>query len=231
MGIVSIAPTAESELFPILSAYFPHKRFDVIVQRQYTQQILRVCEYIPTLRSETLDLILSRCLEIDVEIVIEDSGDVKIQPEYDHDGDELFQLDEDDSKLQGRLASRQPSGGHRIPAEVVEMADKLDAMLVLVIAHLDKIMNTGDAVAIQKLFLELLSVFEKRILTTHRSKFVQFIVFYVASKDARFGGAFADRLLRLFVDETEPLILRQSAVMYLASYISRATFLPVLHTR
>jgi len=40
----------------------------------YARQILVVVEYVPSLREKALGLIIEKCLEIDVEIKIEDTG-------------------------------------------------------------------------------------------------------------------------------------------------------------
>ena len=71
----------------------------------------------------------------------------------------------------------------------------------------------------------LLAIFEDRILLTHRSKFVQFLMFYCASRVPRFRDAFGASLLQLFLDESAAHLRRQSAILYLASYLARANFL------
>ncbi len=44
----------------------------------FVTQLLRVCMYRPSLQLRMLDIIIVRCLEIDVEIVIEETGSVRI---------------------------------------------------------------------------------------------------------------------------------------------------------
>jgi RNA polymerase I-specific transcription initiation factor RRN3 len=78
-----------------------------------------------------------------------------------------------------------------------------------------------------RIFQQILGIFEERVLSTHKSKFVQFLVMFIGSRDIRFAEAFSNRLLRIFVDETGAMIKRQSALMYLASFLARARFLSV----
>ncbi len=150
--VISLAPTGQSELFPILEKYYPHKRFPAATQTEYVTQLLRICEYQPSLQHRVLDLIVSRCLEMDVEIVIEESGDVSIQTEYEGDNpdDELFQLDEDQDGVFGShnrsqqhpynygFINKNQSQGHnsrgnimQIPVEVVEMAEKVSIIVCI----------------------------------------------------------------------------------------------------
>lgn len=243
---------------PVLVDSFPHKRFDLSLQRSYVTQLLHMCEYMPALQSAVLDLIISKCLEIDVEIQIEESGDTCIQTEFEDPEERevaMFQLDDEDGGGSGgnRLVSpgmtapsslaRQFSDvSQRIPDAVVDMADKLDVMLSLTVDWINqKIESCGVADLgsgavdlagnVNRLFVQLLSVFEDRILVTHRSKFVQFLLFFVSARVPRFGCAFADRLSRIYSDVSSTLVKRQSAVIYLASFVSRSTVLDMAVVR
>jgi RNA polymerase I-specific transcription initiation factor RRN3 len=254
-GILIQVPTGRSVLFPILCEFFPHKRFSRNVQTEYTAQLLQICRYEPMLQARILELIVSKCLEMDVEIVIEDSGDVRIDQQALDDGD----LDFDDafedmaySFNSSRGHSRNNSRGNlgsngkrkqltetsatRIPAEVSEMADKLDSVLLLVAQFCEQqITSTGAAEgapsavpssgARDRLLQQLLGIFETNIMSIHKSKFVQFIIFYAASLHNPFAQAVAEKLVGITLDERASATQRQSAVMYLASYLSRATFL------
>jgi RNA polymerase I-specific transcription initiation factor RRN3 len=240
-------PTGQPELFPVIADAFPHKRFPQNVQCEFVSQALKICEYVPYLQQRILDLIVSKCLEIDVEIVIEDTGEVKIQEEYTGESEEdVFGLGPtpDISPTTGSgsgSGSDDPSGvrcrvlktgtqrvysedARRIPEEVAESADKLDGMLVLVVDFITKDIEKGGN-EIDRLGMQLVQVFEDRILLTHRSKFVQFLLFYLAGKSSSFGEAFAMALLRIFLDESVAHLRRQSSILYLASYLARAKFL------
>jgi hypothetical protein len=138
----------------------------------------------------------------------------------------------------------------RIPDAVADMADKLDALLVLVVEYINKLLaqshesvHTQTLVQTQtpvqtqaqaqkdenELFAQLLNIFEDKIFMTHRSKFVQFVVFYVMGKcPQRFGEALCVRLLKLFYDtdaQSTVSVRRQTAVMYLGSLLARCTAL------
>jgi len=113
--------------------------------------------YAPILQGDILGLIISKCLEIDVEIVIEDGGGAQLVEEYageDEDDEGMFQLDMDiggehpnlghPNPITGGMGvgvNRKPRSGstlgleaaQRIPGEVSEMADKLDALLLLMV--------------------------------------------------------------------------------------------------
>ncbi len=77
--IITQVPTGISILSPILEENFPHKRFSFMVFASYIEEILKISIYIPYIQYKILDLIIERCLEMDVEIVIEDDGEVRLQ--------------------------------------------------------------------------------------------------------------------------------------------------------
>ena len=238
-NISCLVPTGQLEIVNILEQQFPHKRFNENTQKQYVYNAIKICEYLPQLQERILDLILSKCLEIDVEIVIEDSGEVKIVEEYNGDniGDEMFQFDDNIIPNNTLISYNNRSSTniiediHKIPDNVAEMADKLDSMLILVVDFIQSQVSSFDSSNSdkqQRLFQQLLTIFENRILSTHKSKFVQYILFYLAARVTRFGEAYVKWLLHLFLDINQPHIKRQSAIMYIASYISRANFLSIV---
>lgn len=80
-------------------------------------------------------------------------------------------------------------------------------------------------------------MFESSILTTYKSKFVQFVVFVVCGLDPSLGSLpvassdqdqlyreFPVHLIKIVMDPYRAIITRQSAVCYLASFISRASY-------
>ena len=77
--------------------------------------------------------------------------------------------------------------------------------------------------AASQLFDSLLQIFEMNVLTTHRCKYVQFLLFYLCTKDPHhLPERFVDRLTQLALDTKQPFVLRQSALAYLASFLVRS---------
>jgi RNA polymerase I-specific transcription initiation factor RRN3 len=76
----SLVPTGLVELLPVITSNFPYRRHHQEILTGYVSELLKICEYLPVLQPKILDLILEKCLEIDVEIVIEDTGEVLIKP-------------------------------------------------------------------------------------------------------------------------------------------------------
>lgn len=72
----------------------------------------------------------------------------------------------------------------------------------------------------------LVNIFESCILSTYQSSHVQFLLFQLSSHDLTLQQVFLDYLWNKFRNVNVPVILRQSSVAYMASYIARALFVP-----
>ncbi|CAB1096312.1 unnamed protein product [Ectocarpus sp. CCAP 1310/34] len=77
---------------------------------------------------------------------------------------------------------------------------------------------------VARLLKSLLVVFEENILPTHRSKFVQFVLFFASGRARGLGYALVSKLVGVLKDESRPKLTRQSSVAYLASFVARASF-------
>ncbi|XP_038983919.1 RNA polymerase I-specific transcription initiation factor RRN3-like isoform X1 [Phoenix dactylifera] len=102
-------------------------------------------------------------------------------------------------------------------------AEKLDVLMVIVCEHLKLCADGGRLL---KVFDMLTEIFRRTIMNAHKSKFAQFVMFYACSLDPEICGLkFAVLLTDIFVSKTESPMSRMSAVLYLASYLSRAKFI------
>ena len=94
-NVLRLVPTGQSQLISLLNENFPHKRKPVAQITEYVAQLLHMCTYLPSFEGQILALITEKCVDIDVEIVIEDSGEVKVEQDFDRLPDaEIFQLDD-----------------------------------------------------------------------------------------------------------------------------------------
>jgi RNA polymerase I-specific transcription initiation factor RRN3 len=237
-----------------MSSRFPFYRQDKKLLVWYAKQCLHVLDYLPSIRQRVLELLIDKCLEIDVNIFIKDNGDAIIDDEEEaankpgdagNDNDAVMKVQEETKRR-----------------ETVDiLSDKLDALLELLFQHIRQRCK-DDVEVSRQAFHELLPIFESSILTTHKSKFVQYCMFLscglesqiltehnnhndpyhqigqlnvltpekttdesnYADEEAILYREFAAKLLEIIVDPYRATTTRQSAACYLASFISRASF-------
>jgi len=102
--------------------------------------------------------------------------------------------------------------------------------------------GSHDVVETRNLYERCLPAFESSILITHRSKFVQFILFYLCGLEnkvltnsvmddpnhiqqhATLYREYAANLIQIIFDPYRATLVRQKAACYLASFVSRANF-------
>ncbi|KAL3657786.1 hypothetical protein V7S43_017357 [Phytophthora oleae] len=228
--VLTLVPTAANVLFPNLCEHFPHKRMDAPTQVAYLRNVLRVTGYVGGLRERVLGLVIDKLVSIDVEIKLDESEE------------DMFTMDDflDDDMLPPDDSSRQ----------VDEMADKLDQMMLIMFEHIEQSAASSSApessegiaategsngekdVDVRQaalIFKYLLKVFEHSILNTHRSKYPQFLLFYVCRMDPQFQDVFISQLLATSLDPHTPPTTRQSCGAYLASFLARAKYISVAY--
>ena len=127
---------------------------------------------------------------------------------------------------------------HGHDAAVDEMADALDSMMEVTVAHVDARVDRGGAEAAAACDA-LLSTFVGVLLPAHRSKFTQFLLFHACARDAAKeknaagtgagGGDLSSRVVDVLIerltDPHHPPAGRLASAAYLASFLARAAFL------
>ena len=131
-------------------------------------------------------------------------------------------------------------------AHVQDMVGKLDAVLTLVFEYFDRpnvvqsIDSESDPSAIlakrkasqKSQFLSLLSIFDRTILRTFKSRYTQFLLFWYSSRDSEFADLFLGFLVsKALLDADQPSVTRAAAASYIASFVSRALFVDQASTR
>jgi RNA polymerase I-specific transcription initiation factor RRN3 len=230
--MLRLVPKGNSELFPIIASSFPFRTRPKPELEWYSRQCLTALQYVPTLHAQMLEMLLDKCLEMDVEIKIGNGGQVSIDESnhsLDNAEEEMFELELDND------TTRKPMEQDKVEEKVDEMADKLDSLMTIVLEHIQAHSAKHGAHSIYRM---VSPVFDSSILTTHRSKFVQFVILFICGLEhnqlaenkpphapvAQLDREFAAKLIDIVLDPYRATVTRQSGACYLASFISRAKF-------
>lgn len=252
-NVLRLVPKSYSDLYPIIASKFPFWLRDKETLVWYTKQSFKVLEYLPSIRRQLFELLIDKCVEIDVNIVIKDNGDAIID-ETEQNG---VNCDEE-----GKPASKEDMSKSTTSVDV--LSDKLDALLDLTFQQIQFGCENGLS-STREIYHELFQIFESTILTTHKSKFVQFCIFLpcglemqIAKNNENFVDnefeaetisdlsanqvldravenedehtlhrEFVSKLLQILVDPYRATTVRQSCACYLASFVSRASFVGI----
>uniref|UniRef100_A0A7S2JXY6 RNA polymerase I-specific transcription initiation factor RRN3 n=1 Tax=Leptocylindrus danicus TaxID=163516 RepID=A0A7S2JXY6_9STRA len=214
--ILFLVPKAKIDLFPLVSRNFPHITNPPQLVKNYSVVAMQMWQYGDFIREDLVLLMLNKALEMDVEIRIEDNGDVILDDsKKDTEGDEENEVVEKQTKKSKTVS---------------DVAHKLDVNMKLIFSFLDKQ---------ERSFYDLyMPQFIPTLLDVYKSKFVQFSFWYLMEKDACMEHD-ENPLYRRFISELIQTLystvsspdsnhISNSTIMstasYLASFCARARF-------
>ena len=258
VALIKLTPSSSSFLLPAIDHHFPFHQRSLAEHLPFIRNILRLADLQPNWRAGILELILSRALVIDVEL----QNDADLLRLFDAaeevaltEGEDemtlfgLLGMDEDDADKIHMLAEK------RRRRRVKEGILKLDSILNLVFTHIQQFIfpnpdpdTTADLLpftgldnersqrAAEEMFSLMLAVFEKSILPTFKSRYLQFLPFYMASMCPTLADQFLGLLFRPLVRfcsgldagrHSQPTTTLLLSVAYIGSFVARARFLSV----
>ena len=98
--VMRLCPKTRSDLFSVVSSNSPFWTRSKEELTLYYRECFTVLQYLPSIRRQVLELAIDKCLEIDVNIKIMDSGEVVLDDDSQGDQDEgVFEIDMDTPEL------------------------------------------------------------------------------------------------------------------------------------
>uniref|UniRef100_A0A4W4FZU7 RRN3 homolog, RNA polymerase I transcription factor n=1 Tax=Electrophorus electricus TaxID=8005 RepID=A0A4W4FZU7_ELEEL len=227
--IARYVPSTSRFLMPILTENFPFVQKSPRTLECYVHNLLRITVYVPALRKDVLELIVSKMLALDVSAPRSEIEEVESSGEQDQGGkahdDFLFDMDEDEDS-----AVTSPTGLHS-SAMLHPVAERLDTLMGVLLAFVKDMCHVNGEGRVtcraKALYRDLVGVFDRLVLPTHASCHVQYYMFYLCSFRLGLAEAFLDHLWKLLQNPSQPPITRQASASYMGSFLARAKFLPV----
>ncbi|KAM5443621.1 DNA independent RNA polymerase I transcription factor [Microsporum ferrugineum] len=226
-SIAQVVPACSVSLSPILSSSFPHDSDTVKCHVTYTRNLIRIISYLPELRSDILALITEKLVKIDAQnqVNMEDldedtqqdimdalnSTDTAILEKDEEDSDDESEMS-DDGTLDPDL--------QRIKS-VKECMLKVDSMIDILFEYYHYPFISGSLEDQEQVLDILLAHFQTIILPTYRSRHAQFVLFHFAQASPIFVDRFATTCIEIILSKSQPVIIRQYAAAYLASFVAR----------
>ncbi len=225
--VLNLIPAAHSVLIQVLKTQFPHTSESTICNLDYIQNLIKVIDYASVLRGQILTLIIDQTLQIDVQIQVE--MDELDDDEHDEIEEALFsQFGENSYPESSQVPQEEDESEDEVSTTIFvnvrSMVQKLDSILHLLMHYI----KTLNPLELEETFHVMLRIFECLVLPTHRSRYTQFLWFYLCSLESSFPDIFLGMLVTKTFDISCPDIVRISAVSYISSYIARAKYIQTL---
>lgn len=246
--ILCLMPTSTTSLPLIFKKCYPHKSEPTKYILRYISNLLAVVEYAPEVRTTVWALIMEKTVELDVELQEElddDEDDDDLDQLSDDEDDEveteevkkgvaanLDQIaamaeemgsdsdeEEDDNASE---ISEYEAEDNTMSSAVVRT--KLDSVMSLLLNYLDNCFSASEIESGegQNLFITLQNLFKTYILSTYRTRSVQYLMFWASHANPLLMDAFLASLLETALSPQEDMEKRLKAMQYISSFIARA---------
>ncbi|XP_049851160.1 RNA polymerase I-specific transcription initiation factor RRN3-like isoform X2 [Schistocerca gregaria] len=196
--LLKLLPNSLSYFISTLVDKFPHKVLEAPMHLAFAENILKACEYCPQLLKDVIELLVDRIIQIDVEI----RRETLIQG-VEGEGSGVFEVDMGVSYQEEQL---------------VKVDQVLDVLLCW-IARID-----SDAL-LDEVFSIMLDIFDKFLMLSNEVKYAQWILFYLCRLRKAYASSFLEHLFTNLEDESLAPLSRQRCVLYIGSFVGRATYL------
>ncbi|KAJ3561142.1 hypothetical protein NPX13_g9060 [Xylaria arbuscula] len=230
--ILNLIPAAESVLEPILANKYPFHDEPKRAHLAYVDNLLRLRQYSLRLRHDIMDLIISRLVKIDVEMQMDlDDMDDKLtamvgmalKSSQEHDDQEE---DSDDSDNESVSSAESEDDEYIRVKTAKENIEKMDSILDTLFDLYTPMFADPQSQTAMDVFEDLLAEFSNLILPTIKSRHTQFLIFHFGQRSERLIDAFCGTCINIAFESQRPLVLRQSACAYLASFVARGAHVP-----
>jgi RNA polymerase I-specific transcription initiation factor RRN3 len=226
--LLRLIPSASGTLSPILAAKFPFSDETKKVHITYIDNLVRLIDYAPELKSDIFALITDRLVKIDVQMQVDldDLDDevaaaivqaISLNPsrEEQEDGEDS------ESDVDSVTSDEDVNVDSKRIKEVQGNVEKMDAILDLLFTIYNPYFVDPNSVEAASMFETLLGHFANIILPTYRSRHTQFLLFHFAQTAEHLVDQFAGTCVQLAFQSGRPAVLKQSSAAYLASFVAR----------
>ncbi|KAL9124434.1 MAG: hypothetical protein Q9217_006233 [Psora testacea] len=232
--LLRLIPSASGALKNVLVSGFPHQTDPRRSHVVYVQNLLKILDYAPELRSDILALITDRLVKIDVQVQVdledlaEEIGEGLVQRIPQARPDLLDDLEEEsDSSDEESESDEDEDPEVQRTKDVIKSVEKMDSMLDILFSYYSRDfseakINRGASTVVEI----ILSQFSTIVLPTYRSRHTQFLLFHFVQQSPTYIDHFVGICVHTTFDRKQPAIIRQTAAAYLASFVARGVHVP-----
>ncbi|GAB1607309.1 RNA polymerase I-specific transcription initiation factor RRN3-like [Argonauta hians] len=216
-------PMMPNVLMTLLPKEFPYFKGNVFTLECYTRNLLQISLFMPEHRCKILELIISKMVNFDL-----------LSPRQS-----IF-AESETSNLNNMVIENEFEI-NAVPVMKNPQAKMLDVLMNILFSYIQNIAYNSienisldcsiqskiDWPSCKKLYRELLLIFEKVILPTHKTCHVQFFMFYMCKYHILLCDGFLDYLWKKFSNPNTEPIFRVTCSSYLGSFLARSKYIPV----
>jgi len=211
-GLLEVAPFGvKDELIRQTDQMFPYIKSTAHKTACYISNIIYLRSYLPNGKTQILEILMERLVKLDAHVPRDEiEGNL-------NDGD--FDCDEEAVLTDNQAMSLDifMSFLFKLLYEETHRIDTAEP-------GKDPIYDSTKAKA---LFRDMVAIYKSHVLQTFQISHAQFLYFYLAGLNSKLGVQFFDLNWRIFTNPNSASLDRQTAISYIASFISRANYVNV----
>ncbi|KAI0890412.1 RNA polymerase I-specific transcription initiation factor RRN3 [Annulohypoxylon maeteangense] len=231
--LLQLFPSTKPVLEHLISSKYPFHDESKRMHIAYVDNLLKLRSYCPDLRAEIMDLVVSRLVQIDVEMQmnLDDMDDrlaamVAMALKSSRENGNQDEEDSDESDAESVDSDESEENEYTRVKTAKENIEKMDSILDTLFELYTPNFADPDSDEASEVFEDLLSEFSNIILPTIKSRHTQFLIFHFGQKSERLIDAFCGTCINIAFESQRPLILQQAASAYLASFVARGVHVP-----
>jgi len=199
-GLLAVSPVgARDEILDQMNVRFPFYKMPAYKQICYISAVVEMSGYVSGSREQVLCLLMEKLIKLDAHL------------SRDFIGDAYRIRDEEEGDLDNQVCA-------------LDLFMKVMFTYIQRETHVLEEFNHDKATPVVDIFMK---IFSTHILPTFNIVHTQFLYLYLASLSPAICSRFLLENWRIFSNPNTPSVLRQTAMAYIASFLSRASFAPV----
>ncbi|OTA99561.1 hypothetical protein M426DRAFT_325030 [Hypoxylon sp. CI-4A] len=231
--LIRLFPAAKPVMEHLINTKYPYHDDPKRMHMAFVDNLLRLRSYCDDLKTEIIDLIVSRVVKIDVEMQmdLEDMSDrltamVAMALKSSRESSNPDEDDSDESDAESVDSDESEDDEYSRVKTAKENIEKMDSILdTLFELYTPSFADPNSDEALDA-FEDLISEFSNVILPTIKARHTQFLLFHFGQKSERLIDAFCGTCINIAFESQRPLILQQAASAYLASFVARGAHVP-----
>lgn len=247
--LVKLVPPCTSFIMAAAEFHFPFHQRSVAQHVCYVTNLLLLATVLPTFRYKLLELVLGKALILDVvlqndaELLLRIDLEKDFSPDTEEGGEEeetgcgpKAKKTRDSDEVEAEAIKRKRERKRR--NQVRAGTKKLDLLLEMIFVHIQKYIMKDSQTIDEKNSKEMsdfvLGVFERTVLPTFKSRYLQFLALYMASIRPALADQFLGLLFRPVINFCQGLDRGRNAqptpslllsVAHIGSFVARSRFL------
>ncbi|KAJ9157518.1 RNA polymerase I specific transcription initiation factor RRN3 superfamily [Pleurostoma richardsiae] len=232
--LIKLFPAATPVIRKLLASEFPYSEESLPIYKTYIGNMLQMREYATDIAADIMEIITDRLVKLDVQMQLDlddldDDTSAAVASQLRAAQSRALEGEDDSDESDAESIASDDSDADEQSKQVErasQTVQKMDMILETLFQLYTPIFEDPDSTTAMRTFEDLLTELTFLILPTYKSRHTQFILFHFSQRSHTLIDMMVGTLFNIAFQNNTSMVLRQSAVAYLASFASRGRHVP-----